>query len=154
MTEKAATMTDRRGAGWVRLGPPHIGVMFGLSTAAYAVTLAGVTALQSGSEAALAAERAPAIARIDTLAAGNQRLADELAAAGATYNSVAAAYSAVGGSLADLEAALGGLATSVKHIDGVSRSLPSKIALPSVGRVSSGGGGAPSTSSTTGASGG
>lgn len=141
-------MTDRLAALRV---PAHVGVMLGVSTAAYAVTLAGVTALQAGSEAELAAERAPAIARIDGLAARNQQLTDALQAAGASYDAVAAAYGAAGARLVDLEAALASLATSVQLIDGASRSLPSSIALPRVGRPSSGG--APATSSTTGASG-
>jgi hypothetical protein len=143
-------MTDRPAA--LRI-PAHVGVMLGVSTAAYAVSLAGVAALQAGSEAELAAERAPALTRIEAIAARNQQLADALDAAGGTYNSIAATYAAAGGRLADLEAALGGLAGSVQRIDGVSRSLPSTVALPKVSRVSSGGS-APATSSTTGASGG
>lgn len=148
-----ATMTERRGSFWEGLGPPHIGILFGLSTAAYAVTLAAVASLQSSGEAALIAERAPAIARIEALAAGNAGLGDALTAAGSAYNAIAAAYAATGAQLADLDAALGSLAKRVERIDGVSRSLPSSIALPRVARVSSGGG-APATSSTSGASGG
>lgn len=132
--------------------PPHVGVMLGVSTAAYAVTLAGVTGLQAGGEAALAAERAPAIARIEDLATRNAALTADLQLAGKSYDTAAQAYLAAGGRMADLEAALANLATSVQRIDGVSRSMPTGVTLPRVGRATSGGG-APATSSTTGASG-
>ncbi|MEO8463177.1 MAG: hypothetical protein ABI555_08190, partial [Chloroflexota bacterium] len=47
--------------------PPHIGILLGLSTGAYAMTLGGVTLLQSISEAALIADRTPAVAAIQIL---------------------------------------------------------------------------------------
>ncbi|HJW21738.1 MAG TPA: hypothetical protein VJ506_04840 [Candidatus Limnocylindrales bacterium] len=131
--------------------PAHIGVLLGASTAAYAVTLAGITGLQATSEADLAAERAPAVAGVQDLGAKNQELGNALAAAGLHYDSLTRAYAAAGGRLADLEAALADLVTSVQAIDGVSRSMPASIPLPKVSRVSVGG--APATSSTTGASG-
>lgn len=141
-------MTDRLASLRV---PAHVGVMLGVSTAAYAVTLAAVTGMQASSEATLAAERAPVIARIADLNARNQALTDDLALAGRHYDAVARAYLDAGGQLADLETALASLATSVQSIDGVSRSLPTSVSLPRVSRASSGG--APATSSTTGASG-
>jgi hypothetical protein len=141
-------MTDRLAV--LRI-PPHVGVMLGVSTAAYAVTLAGVTGLQANSETALIAERAPAIARIDGLTARNQQLIDALVAAGATYDAASASYAAAGDRLTALEAALTDLAASVERIDGVSRLLPSSIALPKMSRPSVGG--VPTTSATTGASG-
>jgi hypothetical protein len=144
-------MTDRLAALRV---PPHVGVMLGVSTAAYAVALAGVTGLQAAGDAELAADRAPAIAAIEDVSARNQALADALQQAGSRYDEVAQAYAAAGGRLSDLEAALTDLATSVQRIDGVSRSLPTSVSLPRVSRQVSSGGGAPATSSTTGASGG
>lgn len=132
--------------------PPHIGVFLGASTAAYAVTLAGVTALQARSEAALIADRAPVVAGVDAIAARNEQLAAALSAAGADYQAATDAYVANGGRLADLEQALAALAAKVAQIDGVSRSLPTGANLPKVVRrvtTSS----APATSATTGASG-
>ncbi|MBI3752205.1 MAG: hypothetical protein HY263_11195 [Chloroflexi bacterium] len=132
--------------------PPHIGVFLGASTAAYAVTLAGVTALQAQSEAALVADRAPVVAGVDAIAARNAQLAAALSAAGADYQAATDAYVADGGRLADLEQALAALATKVATIDGVSRSLPTSVNLPKVvRRVTTST--APATSSTTGASG-
>ncbi len=127
--------------------------MLGVSTAAYAVTLAGVTGLQAASEAAQIAERAPVVAGVQDVHGRNQRLAHDLAAAANEYQMEADAYQGVGPRLAELETALAGLATSVQSIDGVSRSLPSHISLPTVSRVSAPAAGAPATSATTGASG-
>lgn len=132
--------------------PVHVGVFLGLSTAAYAVTLAGVTALESRTEADQAADRAPTLAGIDALAGRNQAAAAALANAGTDYQAAAAAYQAAGGRLADLERALSGLASSVQQINGVTTNLPTSVRLPAVRHVTSGGG-APATSATTGASG-
>lgn len=132
--------------------PAHIGVFLGASTAAYAVTLAGVTALQAQGEAALIADRAPVVAGIDSIAARNEQLAAALSAAGTEYQAASDAYVANGGRLADLEQALAALASKVAQIDGVSRSLPAGVNLPKVARrvtTST----APATSATTGASG-
>ena len=147
-------MTDRPAIRMPRAPrvPAHVGVLLGISTAAYAVTLAGVTGLQASSDAELVRERAPAQAGISDLGARNDQLSGELGLASQRYNTLADAYAAAGGRISDLEAALGDLATTVQAIDGVSRSLPSRISLPPVRHVTSGGS-APATSSTTGASG-
>ncbi len=153
-TERAA---QKRPGARERLGalriPPHIGVMLGVSTAAYAVTLAGVTGLQAASETSQIADRAPVVAGLQDLHARNGQLARDLAASANEYQMEATAYQGVGPRLADLETALAGLATSVKSIDGVSRSLPSHVSLPTISRVSGPAAAAPATSATTGASG-
>ncbi|HYL41667.1 MAG TPA: hypothetical protein VET90_10185 [Candidatus Binatus sp.] len=131
--------------------PTHVCVLLGASTAAYAVTLAGVTALQAGAEAQQAAARAPAIAGVQDLGTQNQALSDALVSAGQRYDEVARGYTLAGGRLTSLEASLANLATTVQSIDGVSRSLPASVPLPRVTRVSVGA--APATSATTGASG-
>ena len=147
-------MTDRArpGAGLDLRLPAHIGVFLGASTAAYAVTLAGVTALQAQSEAVLIADRAPVVSGVEAITARNEQLAAALSAAGADYQAATEAYMANGGRLADLEQALAALASKVAQIDGVSRSLPTGVNLPTVvRRVTTST--APATSSTTGASG-
>jgi hypothetical protein len=147
-------MTDPAGGGGRRFAlriPPHVGIFFGLTTAAYAVTLAGVTGLEARSEADLAAQRAPVVAGIDDVATRNRLFAAALTAAGSDYQAASQAYVAAGGRLGDLEVALASLSTTVQAIDGVSRTLPTTVSLPNVTRrVTSG---APATSSTTGASG-
>jgi hypothetical protein len=132
--------------------PPHLAVFLGASTTGYALSLAGVTALQARAELDLAAARQPAILGVQAVAARPDALARSLAAADSHYQSDVAAYAAAGGRLAELDAALAALAGSVKAINGVTTTLPTSVALPRVARqVASGG--APATSSTTGASG-
>jgi len=141
-------MTDRLARLRV---PPHVGVLIGASTAAYAATLAAVTGLQATSEAELIAQRAPAVAEVQGLDAGNQALDDALALAGRRYDGLSQAYAVAGDRLTALETALANLAASVHAIDGVSRSLPASVPLPKVTRVTVRS--APATSGTTGASG-
>ncbi|HYK95450.1 MAG TPA: hypothetical protein VE011_06250 [Candidatus Dormibacteraeota bacterium] len=132
--------------------PAHVLVLLAASTAGYALMLAAVTGLQSRSEAALAAARQPAVDGIVQVRAGHDDLTTKLDAAQADYNSTVAAYVAAGGSLDLLTSKLAVLTSLVGEIDGVSRSMPAAITLPtvhtSVGTVRS-----PITQSTTGASG-
>ena len=136
----------------VRRIPPHVAVFLGLSTAGYAVSLAGVTTLQARAEAETATQREPAIATVHALAASNTAFANALAAANGKYDAAVAAYTAAGGRLTDLQAALATLASSVATINGSAAKLPTSIPLPKVSRAVSGGS-APATSATTGASG-
>lgn len=132
--------------------PAHVAVMLGLSSAGYAVILAGVAANQGRAEAALAAERAPALAAVASITQVNDSLTETLSGAGLEYTAIANAYDQAGGGLEALDAALAGLAGSVAQIDGVSRALPATVPLPAVSRsvrtV------VPTTHATTGASGG
>jgi ABC-type transporter Mla subunit MlaD len=142
-------MTERQPA---RL-PAHVFVMLSASTATYALALAVVAGVQSADEAALTASRDPVARAVAELAAGHDELGDRLDRARAVYAQTAQQYAAAGGSIGTLETSLGALSTTVAAIDGVSRSLPSRVRLPSVaGAVS--GGRAPATHGTTGASGG
>jgi len=143
-------MTDVVGA--LRRVPAHIGVMLGLSTAAYAVTLAGVAADQSQAETATAAARAPAVAAVDSLTHGNDQVDAALARADEVLAAVGKDYQLAGARLAALEATLNGFAGSVAQIDGVSRALPATVPLPAVSTSSRSS--VPATHATTGASGG
>lgn len=132
--------------------PAHVGVMLGLATAGYAVTLAGVAANEAQAESAAAAERAPALATVGRLVQTNDQVTAALGQAGVDYSTVTRLYDLAAGRLTGLEAALGGLAASVADIDGVSRSLPATVSLPTVnGSVNTS---VPLTHATTGASGG
>ena len=142
-------MTER-GSGRV---PPHVLVMLSASTAAYAVALAAVAGVQSADDAALAAARDPIANAVEQVAAAHDQIGDRLDRGRALYAAVAQAYAAAGGSMTTLEAQLGTLAKTVDAIDGVSRSLPSTVRLPSIAG-SVGGARAPATHATTGASGG
>jgi len=136
----------------LRRVPAHIGVMLGLSTAAYAVTLAGVAADQSQAEAATAAARAPAVAAVDSLTHGNDDVDAALARADTMLAAVSRDYQLAGERLAALEGALNGFAGSVAQINGVSRALPASVPLPAVTMSSRSS--VPATHATTGASGG
>lgn len=132
--------------------PVHVWVMFGASTAGYALMLAGVAAFQSRVEADLIAARQPAVDGVAQLVAGHDALSDRLDAARADYSSTVDAYVAAGGTLDALHQQVGILAGVVAEIDGVSRSMPDAVKLPAVKRTVTTTK-SPSTSGTTGASG-
>jgi len=144
-------MTDGRRPSLVI--PAHLGVILGLSTGAYALTLAAVTGLQASAEATARTERAPTVAAIEDLVAGHDRLGARLDAARAAYESAAGTYADAGIEVADLEARLAELAAAVTQVSGTAASLPTGVKLPPVTRtvttVS-----APTTQATSGASGG
>jgi len=145
---RAASMTDGRRIP--RL-PTHIGILFGVSTAAYAVAVAGVAASQARDEAASAVAQAPTLSALHNIIATNDALAGRLGRSVSDYSALAQAYADAGGRLADLEAALTTLSGAVVEINGVSQALPATIPLPAVSRAV--GGAVPATHSTTGASG-
>lgn len=115
--------------------PYHVGVFLGLSAAAYAVSLAGVTALQSSSEQALAAAQAPSIAALQAVTAGHDDLERQLAAGGAAYEAAAGGYQRASDSLGSLEQELEGLSASVGKVTGVASALPNRVALPSLPKM-------------------
>lgn len=133
--------------------PLHLPVVLSVGTGLYAVTLAGVTALQARTDASLVAERQPLTAAVATLSARRQALEQQLQGTVSSLNAAAAAYDQVRGHSAALEAALGTLAAQVTAATGVAASLPSHLSLPAavgtVGSVTT----APATQATTGASG-
>lgn len=133
--------------------PAHLGVLMGLSAGAYALCLAGVTGLQSMSEAQLAANRAPAIETIRSVQQKHDQLEARLATARSSYAAAAEAYRASGTGFAAMEARLSELSTLMTEINGTTAALPSSVKLPSVSRSVSGGS-APAVHATTTASGG
>ncbi len=144
-------MTDGR-RPWVSI-PIHVGVTLGLSTGAYALTLAAVTAFQSASEAMARTERASTVAAVDELATAHDVVAARLEAARAAYAAAAGTYGSAGLQVADLEARLQALAAAVGDVSGTAAALPSGVKLPPVTK-SVGSLAAPATQATTGASGG
>lgn len=132
--------------------PAHVAVLLGLSTGAYALSLALVSGLQATSDVAVAAQRAPALATIDSVDRGYARLEADLQAARAAYEASAAAYAATGTGFTDMEARLADLAKAVSAASGTAASMPSSVSLPSVSRSVSGAA-APVVHATTAASG-
>ncbi len=141
-------MTDSR-------RPLHIAVMFGASTALYAISMAGVVSIQSKTDQALAAKQAPAEDAATRLEDGHDALEARLAAAAAAYARAAAGYDAMATTLDTTETALGEYAGRVGVVSGASKALPNQVSLPKVSskvvvKTTS----RPKTSASTGASGG
>lgn len=132
--------------------PAHVGILVGLSTGAYALSLAAVTGLQSGTETAIRAEREPVAAAIGNLKAQHDRLDADLMAAKTVYEVAAGTYAQSGASFQEMEARLGDLAVAVAAINGSAAALPGSVRMPAVSgtvRTAS----APGVAATTKASG-
>ena len=133
--------------------PVHLVVLFGASAGLYAVSLAGVAALQSSTERATASERSPVLADLDSLAAANERLTRGVDDAVRAYTTSRGAYDALAPRLGTTEARLEVLAAAVAEVQGAARALPTRVALPAV-RAATPRAAAPTVQATTGASGG
>jgi hypothetical protein len=110
----------------------HVGAFLGLSATAYAVTLAAVTALQAGSEAAIVVERGPIADAIARIARAHDSLDADARRASAAYERTTGTYQRASETLGDVEARLAGLAKVVGALDGAVRSLPNHVALPRI----------------------
>jgi hypothetical protein len=133
--------------------PLHLAVLVGASTAAYAISLAGVTALQSAADGAVVQARTPARDAAARLTDGHDRLQAELDAAARAYATSAARYDALSAEVTTLDATLEGYADAAARVSGAARALPGRVNLPSVSRTSTGTTTKPRVSGTTGASG-
>jgi hypothetical protein len=139
-------MTDAR-------RPAHLAVLLGASAGIYAVSLAGVTALQSATDRAVIDERTPLDAATVTLAGGHDAVETDLERAALGYGDAAASYDRVGPRLDAMERSLDALAGTVSQVSGAAEALPGHVALPVVTRAVTTKV-APVTHATTGASGG
>jgi hypothetical protein len=135
--------------------PVHLSVLVGLSASAYAGSLALVTTLQSVTDAAVAAERAPIREIADTIAAGHDDLETSVADAARRYSLITGRYGELLPKLAQLETSLDTLATTTSVVTDSALTLPSRVSLPTVltaPRIARST--APTIRATTGASGG
>jgi hypothetical protein len=112
--------------------PVHLAVLVGASATAYAVALAGVTALQSATDARIAAERAPAGRAADLLARGHDELETTLDQATRTYGLAAGRYAQLGTRLVDMETSLDDLGKRVAKVTGAAKALPGHVSLPAI----------------------
>jgi hypothetical protein len=110
--------------------PGRVLTLLGLTTSGYALTLAGIAYLQSTSDAATIASRAPALAGIDTAANVNSRLADRLDVLTARNAALATSYGTIASAIDGLESRLGALSATVTSVDGAARALPASVPLP------------------------
>ncbi len=138
--------------------PIHLGVLLGLSASAYAVSLAGVTALQSASDLAVDAAHAPAIDAISSARDRQGVLEAAAQEARGDLGAIVERYGTTADELAAVQARLDALAAQVAALETASSGLPTKISVPSaprlprvsVGRAPAA---APVSHATTGASG-
>lgn len=134
-------------------------MLIGASAAVYAMTLAGVSVLQSSSDAAIAARRQPFLDQVAATRATNDAIEASLLKADADARWLSGVYDEAGGDVTAYQARLDSLAALVAEVEGSAAALPTRISLPKVvthGSISSGSGGssAPRTTTTTRASGG
>jgi hypothetical protein len=135
--------------------PLHLAVLFGASTALYAVSMAGVAVIQSGADRTLIARQAPAGEAADRLRAGHDELDARLARLAAAYARAASGYDSLSTSLGVTESSLDDYAARVGAVSGAAQALPARVSLPAVStkvvvRTTT----RPRTSASTGASGG
>jgi hypothetical protein len=140
-------MTDAR-------RPTHLAVLLGASAGIYAVSLAGVTALQSATDQARIDARAPIDSATLSLSGGHDAIETELDRADRAYAEAAARYDRLGPRLDGLGTSLDALAGTVSQVSGAAKALPGRVSLPKVTRTVTTRVAAPATHATTGASGG
>jgi hypothetical protein len=133
--------------------PVHLAVVAGISAGAYAVSLAGVTALQAAGDRQLSEWNAPAADAIASISAEHDRLDARLTGARAAYDSAAAAYADAVDRMTGVETRLGGLAGQVKKVEGSAAWVAPVIRLPSVSRSAAAPKAKPASNGSTGASG-
>jgi hypothetical protein len=115
--------------------PVHLAVVAGISAGAYAVSLAGVTALQAAGDRQLSEWNAPAGDAIASISAEHDRLDARLTGAWAAYDAAAAAYAAAADRMTGVETRLGSLARQVKKVEGSAAWVAPALRLPSVSRA-------------------
>jgi hypothetical protein len=135
--------------------PTRAGMLIGASAAIYAVTLAGVSVLQTDSDSALAASRQPYLDALAATRAANDTLEAALTKADSAAQALATDYTAVGQDVTAYQARLDELAALVAEVQGSAAALPTRISLPTVTMHGSvgGGGRAPAVKARTKASG-
>jgi hypothetical protein len=144
----ASTVIDRR-------VPIHIAILVGVSAGAYAVSLAGITALQSTADARLIAQRLPSQRAAERAARDHDALEAAVAAAADRYAVLADRYDQAGTGIGGVETALDGLATRAASLtESAAKLRVAPFSLPRVARSVTRSVSAPKTHATTRASGG
>ncbi len=134
--------------------PIHLVVMVGAATTAYAMSLAGVTALQSETDRAFMARQSPAEQAAARLGDGHDRLEADVDRASKAYADSAARYAELTATLESLEASMEQFAGRVQSVSGAARALPARVSLPPVTRTITITSSKPRVTASTGASGG
>lgn len=98
--------------------PVHVVVAVGITAGLYAVSLAGVTALQATTDTQLAADRAPVADAIARLRGSHDTLEGRLAQLDTAYASAADGYTSIAAGIGAQEKALSALGKQVKKTVG------------------------------------
>jgi hypothetical protein len=134
--------------------PLHVPIALGVTAGLYAVSLAGVTALQHHADAAATAVQQPLADAISGLARDRASLETDLRATVDSLNTASGAYGTAAARSADLEASVAALATQVQAATGAAARIPQSASrLPTAPRTVTVVVTAPATQATTGASG-
>jgi hypothetical protein len=142
------TMIDRR-------IPTHLAILVGVSAGAYAISLAGITALQSTADARLIAQRLPSQQAAAQAARDHDGLERAVDAAAQRYATLAERYDQAGTGIGGVETALDDLATRAANLTESAAELRVvPFTLPRVTRSVTRAAAPPRTHATTKASGG
>jgi Na+/H+-translocating membrane pyrophosphatase len=134
--------------------PLHVPIALGVTAGLYAVSLAGVTALQHQADTVASAAQQPLADAISGLANDRASLETDLRATVGSLNAASDAYGTAAARSADLEASVAALATGVQAATGAAARIPqSALRLPTAPRTVTVVVAAPATQATTGASG-
>jgi Na+/H+-translocating membrane pyrophosphatase len=135
--------------------PLHVPIALGVTAGLYAVSLAGVTALQHQTDAVATAAQQPLADAIAGLGRDRTSLETDLRATVDSLNAAAGAYGTAAEHTAALEASVAALATQVQAATGAAARIPAQSAsrLPSAPRTVTVVVTVPATQATTGASG-
>lgn len=109
--------------------------MIGASTALYAVSMAGVTAIQSSDDRTLVTRQSPAEAAVTRLRDGHDRLETAIDKATDDYGRAAGGYDALEPRLSEMETSLDQLTGRVTTVSGAARALPGRVSMPAISRT-------------------
>jgi len=136
MTEhRPASAPTRRPASNEPRRPYHVGVLIGLSTGAYALSLAAVTTLQVASDQVVIAEREPMQDAIGLLAEHHALLEARLEAARHGYQEASGGYDDLADRLLAVHERIERLGKAVITIEDSTIALPGSLDLPKVRRI-------------------
>ena len=135
-----------------RKAPLHLPIAVGLTTGLYAVSLAGVTALQAQTDGAAVAAQQPSADAIRGLAAQRAALERDLAQTAAALNRAGTLYNGSLAKAAGLRTAVTALAREVQAATGAAAHVPSGGSLPTAVRAVTAAAPAPVAHATTGGS--
>ncbi|HEY4945024.1 MAG TPA: hypothetical protein VIH94_02640 [Candidatus Limnocylindrales bacterium] len=135
--------------------PIHVVVAVGMTAGLYAVSLAGVTALQSAADTQLAADHAPAAGAVAQLKTTHDAMESSLSALAGIYSKAANGYEAISSGIAQHEQALAALRAQVSAATGsaAALSVSSLARLPAVSTSAAAGSSRPVVNACTTASG-